>query len=373
MTQTIEATGLSVIVMRESLLSALAGAKPLTNGRQPSMQCVRLRATGRDLLIEATDFSTWATFTLSNLQVVGEGELLVNCDKLSSCLREMAGDTVEIVAADNKLVIRSSQGPATLGTLPSDQMPPALVEKGDESVTVPAAKLRTMLLNTVFSTRKTESTSLAMDGVFVERGSSALSCAATDSTRLSYASTPAPKGKAWSAVVPADVVRVVERLLTGEDVTVSYNGHRIRFESDWFSITAAVIESTFPPYADIIPKDCDKRVTVNREEILSAIRLAMVVAERVDQTPRAAITASKDGIKIVSGFGGEDATPVVSCKYEGAEPITFGMNLKKLSEGISHAAGETVAIDLTTYRRPLLITETTDGVKYQYVQMPINL
>ena len=89
-------------------------------------------------------------------------------------------------------------------------------------------------------------------------------------------------GRDVSAVVPIKAINLIERLLTDPEQTVALqfkeNKLFVQISAEAGGVTAtmstALVEGTFPPYNDVIPKDSDKKVTINRQRFESAVRRA---------------------------------------------------------------------------------------------------
>src|SRR6185436_15652767 len=88
------------------------------------------------------------------------------------------------------------------------------------------------------------------------------------------------------------------------------------------------VDGKFPAYERIIPKDYDKKVTISRMALASALRRVGLVA---DETQRAMSLAFTNGSVTITSSSAQvgDADETVSTVYEG-DDITMTVNWKML-------------------------------------------
>jgi DNA polymerase-3 subunit beta len=144
------------------------------------------------------------------------------------------------------------------------------------------------------------------------------------------------------------------------------------------TLTTRLIEGQFPTYERVVPQFHDKRITVQRDWLLSALRRASILAregaganrvvlrtERGDYGDRLIITAQS------SGHG--DALEEVDIARDAEEAdVEIAFNVKYLLDVLSILDGEGLHLDLTESLRPGVVrpTETND---YFCVLMPMQV
>jgi DNA polymerase-3 subunit beta len=128
------------------------------------------------------------------------------------------------------------------------------------------------------------------------------------------------------------------------------------------------VEGNFPKYEDIIPKDYTKKVVLNTEAALSAVRRAALLA-----------TEESKGIRLSLG-GGElvfssrapemgDAQVNMAVDYDG-EPTQIGFNPQFLIDVLRVITASDFELLVGEPDRPGLIRS---GSNFLYIVMPVNL
>lgn len=96
--------------------------------------------------------------------------------------------------------------------------------------------------------------------------------------------------KAVSCIVPTKALSMIQRLITSpeEQVQIAITDNQIFFtvlaagEKDGATggratLSSNLVEGSFPPYEDVIPKDHDKKVIFDKDVLASAVRRAALL------------------------------------------------------------------------------------------------
>jgi DNA polymerase-3 subunit beta len=134
------------------------------------------------------------------------------------------------------------------------------------------------------------------------------------------------------------------------------------------TLTSSLVEGQFPPYEDVIPKDCDKKMIAGTADFLSAIRRASLLTTEESKGVR--LHFSKKGLVLTSRSpeSGE-ATINFPCKYEGTD-VEIGFNPQFLVDALRVVDTDEISLELTAPNRPGLLK---GGPNFIYVIMPVNL
>ena len=133
-------------------------------------------------------------------------------------------------------------------------------------------------------------------------------------------------------------------------------------------MSCSLVEGTFPPYQDVIPKDSDKKVTMNRDRFLSAVRRAALLTNEESKGVRLAFGNNTLSIQSRAPEMGE-AKIDLPVEYTG-EAIEIGFNPNYLMDALKVADNEQVTFEMKTPNKPGLLRS---GPGFLYVVMPVNL
>ncbi|MCL2646250.1 MAG: DNA polymerase III subunit beta [Phycisphaerales bacterium] len=384
---------MKVLVNRAALVEALGLASSVVLSRTPKpvLTCVKLvagnasggggNANAKTLTLVATDMELALQYTLTQVDIATAGVALIPAAKLSEIVNNSPDDTLTLDSTADTTVIKGSDAHYKVFSYNPEEFPPISAFEGAPDFSLTADALRKLLDRTRFAAAK-EMTRYAINGVLFEKKGKKLSLVATDGHRLaqtrddSVTDPPGSKEKDLSAVVPIKAINLIERLLIDPEQTVSLqfkeNKLFVQVSSDTGGITAtmstALVEGTFPPYNDVIPKDSDKKVILNRDRFLSAVRRAALLTNEESKGVRLSFATNTLSIQSRAPEMGE-AKIDLPVEYTG-EPIEIGFNPTYLLDALKVADQETVSFEMKTSNKPGLLKS---GPGFLYVVMPVNL
>jgi DNA polymerase-3 subunit beta len=376
---------MKVLVNRAALVEALGLASSVVLARTPKpvLTCVKLIANAtapggaKTLTVVATDMELALQYTLTQIDIATGGVALIPASKLSEIVNNSPDDTLTLETTADTTVIKGSDAHYKVFGYNPEEFPPVSGFDGAPDFSLTAASLKTLLDRTRFAAAR-EMTRYAINGVLFEKKGKKLSLVATDGHRLAQTKddTVAEGGKDVSAVVPIKAINLIERLLTDPEQTVSLqfkeNKLFVQIGSETGGITAtmstSLVEGTFPPYGDVIPKDSDKKVTLNRDRFFSAVRRAALLTNEESKGVRLAFS---NGTLSISSRAPEMGEAKIDLPVEyGGEALEIGFNPTYLLDALKVADQETVTFEMKTPNKPGLLRS---GPGFLYVVMPVNL
>jgi len=372
---------MKVLVNRAALVEALglAGTVVLSRTPKPVLTCVKLIAGDvggtRALTIVATDMEVALQYTLTQVDITKEGVALVPAGKLSEIVNNSPDDTLTLENSGDTTAIKGSDANYKVFGFNAEEYPPVGTFEGDPDLVLSAAVLRQLLDRTRFAAAR-EMTRYAINGVLFDRKGKNLSLVATDGHRLAQAKDEVPaEGKDITAVVPIKAINLIERLLTNPEQTVAlqFKENKLFLQvSSESGVTAtmstSLLEGNFPPYQDVIPKDYDKKVTLDRDRFFSAVRRAALLTNEESKGVRLSFGNNTLSIQSRAPEMGE-AKIDLPVEYAG-EAIEIGFNPAYLVDALKVADAEQVTFEMKTPNKQGLLRA---GPGFTYVVMPVNL
>ena len=123
-----------------------------------------------------------------------------------------------------------------------------------------------------------------MGGVYLERKGKRLRLVATDGRRLVVTKGDCTSGDGDNvAIVPTKAMNLLNRLASQPDdaIAVAKLDGRLAFTvgegPEAARLTTNLIEGTFPPFEDVIPKEHDRKVTCDVQQLLASVRRAGIL------------------------------------------------------------------------------------------------
>lgn len=385
---------MKVICDRSALLHAVnlvAGVVP-ARSTKAELSCLKLSAKktsgkggGGFITLSATDAEISLRLSRTQVEVQEPGELLIPADRVRAIISaeeneptltfESEGDVCQIKGRDARFKIFG---------YPVGNFPPIPeFPENDASAdlfTINAGQLLQLISRTTFSVAR-DNSRYAINGVLLKRSGKKLEVVATDGRRLALARGTADSvgggDKNTQCIIPTKALSLVMKLISDEEssvrVAVTSNQVLFAFDSDGGAagtvLASNLVEGTFPPYEDVIPKDQDKKAKFDVAVLSSAVRRAALLTNEESRGVRLAFVGK--GMKMTSRTPemGEAEIDVSLEEYEGGD-IEIGFNPAFLSDALKVVPEQHVMLELKAPNKPGLIRSGTD---FMYVVMPVNL
>jgi DNA polymerase-3 subunit beta len=354
-------------ILQENFHRALQGTSRVVSGRAalPVLGNVLLRTGEGRLRISATNLEIGVTYFVG-AKIDQDGEITIPAKLLAEYVAALPNEKVDLVLENDTLQAKAGPFEAHFRGIPASEFPLIPELKDAKNLSIPAADLRVALQKVGFAASNEESRP-ALSGVLFRREENTLRVVATDSYRLAELvlelQTP---GDDFQVLVPARAAAELIRLLDEEDeeVKVQLSDNQVLFKLSNAELTSRLIEGQFPEYEQIIPEAHDTKATLDRDELLSAVRVADLFARESAHSIKLEFkpgSTKKEGgeVKISSGatqLG--DNTSTIKANIDGrvgemsfnarylidllqvvSGPIQFEMS-GKLNPGVFHSDGD---------------------------------
>ena len=349
-------------------LGALARIASSRNAGTPALAGVKLSLSGDTLTASSTDQDIALEFTVS----VGgdtDGQGLISARMLNDIVRVMPSGRVTVEVAGDNATISAQRSQFTIPTLNAIEFPRTVASTG-EPFTISSNVFKAALAQVV-QAASNDPQKHHLSAVLMTSTDRGIRLVATDGYRLAMRDLDGTSGLSQdSFLIPARALNELQRLLDiSDEISIRFNDLDATFQSPTMSLSTRLINSEYPPYQTIIPKNNSNLVTVNREEILDALRRTRVLA--TDTTP-VRIRMSDEGMRLtVQLTDGSTSVEDLDARFTG-EDITVAFNSEYLANGIDACGSEEVTISTSVPNKPAII-QPVGNDSYLYLLMPQRL
>lgn len=360
---------------RERLLSGLqaVGSVVSSRGMKPIYESVLILTRDGALQLKGTDLEVAIRFTIEDetLSVEEPGSLVVNASKLTQILREVRDEEIAFVWENNALAVDCRGSHFKVMGLPPEEFPDIPDFPEDAASVLPASLFKRMVARTAFATAK-EKMRYALNGVLFLLDGSTLTMVGTDGRRLAHSSASiasTTQGR-LQVIVPTKGMSQMARVIGEEQETVevALKDNQLSLRTTHAVVVSRLVEGTFPNFEEVIPVNCERRATVDREELIGSIRKASILTSKESQSVRFSFSETELNMTARADNVG-NASVGMAIEYVG-EPLEMAFNPAYVIEGLNAMSGETVAFE---FRTPTSPAKITDGPEYTYVVMPIEI
>ena len=348
----------------------------------PILSNVLLKAADGRLQIAATDLDVTILSSCA-AKVTTPGGVTIEAKRLFDIIRSLPDDDVHVTLQDNNSVmIEAGTAKFRLLGLPAEDYPTLPTVNVSEGFTIPLDELKTMVGKVKFAITH-EETRFQLNGALLKVQPNKMEMVATDGHRMALINFPSgitgkgKKGNDLTILVPRKALDEILRLEAGEEGTVKFgvSDNQLFFEAGDRRLLARMIDVNFPNYMEVISRDNDRKVLVDRERLLSTIRRISLVANERTRAVRFDFAPGKLTVSSTNPELG-DARETVPIDYAG-QPFFVGLNAAYVMDFLSATDTPSVSLDLKDENsqcigRPATASEELP-YDYLYVVMPMRL
>jgi DNA polymerase-3 subunit beta len=198
---------------------------------------------------------------------------------------------------------------------------------------------------------------------------------ATDGHRLAQfiGSVPSTVSEnVFEVIIPRKALQEVSKAadLFIDPVEVSFDDRTLQFFSSCFTIQTRLIEGKFPNCDPIIPKDNDFSIVVDRERLMSSLRIVSLISNEKLKPVKVTISPEKLILESEKAEYGEVRDEIV-INHSGEE-FQIGFNARYLLDVLHVLHGEEILLEFKNAMSPCLIKDPTDD-SFLSVIMPLRI
>ena len=348
----------------------------------PILSNVLLKAADDRLQIAATDLDV-TILSSTAARVTTPGGVTIEAKRLFDVVRSLPDDDVHMTLQDNhSMLIESGTAKFRLLGLPAADYPTLPTVNVADAYSIALDELKTMVGKVKFAITH-EETRFQLNGALLKVQSAKMEMVATDGHRMALINFPkggngkGRKGTDLTILIPRKALDEILRLEGGEDGTVKFgvSENQLFFDAGERRLMARMIDVNFPNYMEVISRDNDRHVMVDRERLLSTIRRISLVANERTRAVRFDFAPGKLTVSSTNPELG-DARETVPIDYAG-NPFHVGLNAAYLTDFLSAVDTQSVSLDLKDENSQCIgrPANTADDLPYDYlyVVMPMRL
>jgi DNA polymerase-3 subunit beta len=356
---------LKEIVIAQEIISSKNAISILSN--------IYLETKDDSLTIKATDMKINFE-TKVPVMVLEEGSATVFGDKFLGILNSIPDGELEFDQSDTKIIIRPflKKMKFQLKSTASDKFPEFPAPGQADFFELPIKDFKDMILQTVFAVSDDE-TRYFMNGVFFEKSNEKLVMVATDGRRLAYIEKEAGTGiKDFSGIiVPPKILNIIMKRSGDEGLVAMAITDKIIFiKFGSYQLSSVLIDGQFPNYQRVIPENQSFSFSVDRFEMLDALRRVSLLVEQKSRRVYLGISSGKMSISSEESDIGS-AEEEISCKYDGDE-LSIALNYRYIEEPLKVMAENELCVYFTEPNKVITI-KPLPNKDYFHILMPMQL
>lgn len=362
------------IIDREHLLKPLQQVSSPLGGRPtlPILGNLLIQVTEGYLLLTGTDLEMEMVARITLMQPHEQGAITVPARKFLDICRGLPdGAEISFSLENDRVLVRSGRSRFSLSTLPASDYPNLDDWKSDVEFTLPQATLKRLIEATQFSMAH-QDVRYYLNGMMFETEGEELRTVATDGHRLAVCSmSVGQKLPPHDVIVPRKGVLELFRMLdNSNDVRLQIGSNNIRAHVGDFIFTSKLVDGRFPDYRRVLPKNPDKTLEANCDELKQAFSRAAILSNEKFRGVR--LHLNQNQLKITANNPEqEEAEEILDVRYDGAD-LEIGFNVSYVLDVLNALKCEEVRMLLTDSVSSVQL-EDCNNASAAYVVMPMRL
>jgi DNA polymerase III subunit beta len=335
----------------------------------PIVENIKIEVSQDNITFYGTNLSLFVRCQC-DCQVEEPGEIALPTDYLQSIIKELPSCEIMVMEEDGCIVLKTPSGRLNLKEIPSDDFPVFNGDVGGEPFEISIATFKSICRRTLFATSP-EKARFELDGVKVIIEDGKMICVATDGRRLSHTKEDIEdKNIKANALIPSRTMTELNRILPSEgNIKVCIGSSKIYFECGDIALVSSLLEDKFPPFEQIIPKNFEVSINVEREPLFKGLRVVSTLSnERTNL-----VKMSLEENKIVL-LGERDqigsAREEVPVEYSG-DTISVGYKASYLQDALRASDEDKIEINLINSMSPGVFRSGKSS-NFTHVIMPMQ-
>ena len=337
-----------------------------TSSTLPILEDFLFELTEEKLRITASDLETTISVELLTDKAEDPGIVAIPAKMLLDIMKTFPELPVTISVNMDNLGIElfAGEGKYKLVGHRSDEFPQVPTLDNTQSVQLNGALLVNAFNKTLFATGNDELRPV-MSGVLCEINKNEITFVATDAHKLvKYKRGDVKTGETASFILPKKPLSHLKNVMPDDDeveVKLEFNDSNAVMEFEDITLICRLIDGKYPNYEAVIPTQNPFKLTVDRKNLLNALRRVAIFGSKSTHQVRFKISGKELILTAEDLDFSSEAKERLTCSYDG-EDIEIGFNSRFMQEMLSTLDVDNVVVEMSAPNRAgILVPEESDG------------
>ncbi len=373
---------MNIITLRNNIkegLNIISGARK-ESSNIPILKNFLFETENGKLKLSSTNLEIGIVHKISS-KIIEKGSAVIPFSMMNQIINNLSFEriNIELNNEDNSILLKTDNYSAKISTASLDDFPviPEIEEKENKMFKFSKEDLIDSFSSVIGSCNISD-IKPELSGILFSYEIDSVKFAATDGFRLSEKKVSSKNietdvNEEFSVIIPLKTVQEMIRIFSLIDeniINMSFDSNQVSFESENTYLVSRIIDGKFPNYKDIIPEDFSTEITINKEDLTTALKLSSSLSNKLNEIKFINEKGNKN-IKIYS-YNKElgESKYILQAKTKG-DPVKITFNWKFILDGIKPITSKDVFIGFNGEDKPSLIKSSQDD-SYLYVIMPIK-
>lgn len=360
--------------IQEKLYNGLQHIEKVTgkNLSLPILSKILIEAKGSSIVLRATNLHVGAEVTIP-AKVEQEGVIALDGGVLLTTLSHTKKDkNITLESESGNMRLHTEHASTLIKSYNPEDFPnlPRIEEKA--SFSIPADKLMLLYKNVAYASAVSD-IKPEISSVYMYPKEGDIVSVATDSFRLAEQKVAVKNIPDFEGVlIPIKNIQDIIKVFSGisEDIQVALSENEITFTTESLYMVSQLIDGVFPDYHQIIPQEFNTEATALLSDVLQAVRITNIFADKFNQLDIDINPSEKKLIFSSKNVDVGENTTRIDAAIEG-EDLSTSINHRYLSEVFQSLTTDSIHIGCVASNKPLVIKPVGDK-NFLYLIMPIH-
>lgn len=314
--------------------------------------------------------------TFMEVDVIEEGSIVINAKLIGEIIRKLPDGLLELKTDDsNNVYIYCKNSKFMIKGISPSEFPEIKEVKYEKTYNLSQELLKNMIKKTVFA-RSLEMINPILTGELFEIENCKLNLAALDGYRLAVKASEIEgedisKNDYLKVIINGQTLQDLNSLLTENgDVKVGVDDKNIIFMFDDTRIVARLMDGNFVDYKNLLPKEYNTLVTVNKRTLQESIERAALLFQ-TEKNNLIKLSIKQNKLSITSNSENGAAYEEVNVEVEGND-LDIAFNSRYMLDGIKNIDSEFLKMEFGGPINPCVIKPDSNQ-EYLYLLLPVRL
>ena len=371
-----------IVLNKEDFSKGIKIVEKVTSQKaiQPILSNILIETVSSDRIrFCATDLNLAINYKIQ-AEVIKDGSTTLSAKKISEIVSKLSSSEVNLKTIEDteNIKIKSGKTEFDLIGLSANEFPKVLddVEIGDFKTIVLNKNEFAKVVKQVIFAVSIQETQAVLTGVCFNIENDILELATTDGNRLTRAQIKLenPVDEAYNFIVPAKTLQEILRIssiVDDEMITIKIQKTKMLFEFENLAFQSRLIDGVYPKYQQLIPSESERKIIVDRVELINSIERVSVMVNDRTNVVRFNFTQGQLEIMADTPEAGR-SKDYIDIQYDFDDMLT-AFNYKYVLDGLKNMDSKKVEIEISDVLAASIFKPQEDSNNYICLIMPVKV
>ena len=373
---------MEIVLNKEDFSNGIKIVEKVTSQKaiQPILSNILIETVSSDRIrFCATDLNLAINYK-TQAEVIKDGSITLSAKKISEIVSKLSSSEVSLKTMEDtdNIKIKSGKTEFDLIGLSAREFPKVLDEVETQefkTIVVNKNEFAKAVKQVIFAVSLQE-TQAVLTGVCFNIENNILELAATDGNRLTRVQKEieTPIDEPSNFIVPAKTLQEVLRIssiVDDEKITIKIQKNKILFEFENLAFQSRLIDGVYPKYQQLIPSESEKKIIVDRVELINSIERVSVMVNDRTNVVRFNFTQGQLEIMADTPEAGR-SKDYIDIQYDFDDMLT-AFNYKYVLDGLKNMDSKKVEIEISDVLAASIFKPQEDNSNYICLIMPVKV